>query len=135
MGLIARKHVEHIAHKQILDPRARMVLVYNVGKRLQKRAKVKNPRNDVMCKDKWNSLNSNFKKLIDYHKGTSNHTCFWDLKYQKNECYYLLHQYTRGYYEFIEVFQGEKNVNALLHTKDVNAEGDDMYKPSTLQET
>ncbi len=80
-------------------------------------------------------MNSNFKKLADYHKGTCNHTCFWDLKHEENECYHLPHQYTRQYYELIEDFQGEKNVNVPIHTRDVNAEGDDMYKPLTLQET
>lgn len=29
---------------------------------------MKNPRNGVMCKDKWKFLNSNFKKLVDYSK-------------------------------------------------------------------
>jgi len=84
-----------------------------------------------MCKDKWNSFNSNFKKIADNCEGTSNHTCFWDLKYEK-ECYHLPCQYTREYYELIEIFQGEKNVNVLLYTEDVNAKGDDIYKPPAL---
>lgn len=39
-----------------------------------------------MCKDKWNYLNFNLKKLVDYRKGTSNHSCFWNLKYEEKEC-------------------------------------------------
>jgi hypothetical protein len=104
-------------------------------KRVAKGIKVRNPRNDIMCKDKWNSMNSNFKKLVDYCKGMGNHTCFWDLKYEKKECYHLPCQYPREYYELIEVFQGENNVNVPLHTMDVNVEGNNMYKPLTLQET
>jgi hypothetical protein len=29
----------------------------------------------------------------------------------------------------IKVFQGEKNINIPLHIKDVNVEGDNIYKP------
>lgn len=56
-----------------------------------------------MCKDKWNSSNSNFKKLVDNRKGMGNHTCFWDFKYEE-ECYHLPCQYTKKYYELIEIF-------------------------------
>jgi len=41
--------------------------LHNIGTRfvekLQQRTKNKFPRNGTMCKDKWNSLNSNYKKI------------------------------------------------------------------------
>lgn len=43
------------------------------SKKLKKVTKNKFPKH-VMCKEKWNSLNFNFKKLIDYHSGIGNHT-------------------------------------------------------------
>jgi superoxide dismutase len=46
---------------------------------LQKATQSKFPKTGVMCKDKWNSLNFDFKKLSYYQKGTGNHTYFWDL--------------------------------------------------------
>jgi hypothetical protein len=33
------------------------------------------------------------------------------------------------YYELIKAFQGEKIVNTLLHTKDIHAKGEKVYKP------
>lgn len=32
-----------------------------------------------MCKDKWDELNLNYKKILDYCKGTSHHISFWEL--------------------------------------------------------
>jgi len=30
-------------------------------------------QNGTMCKGKWKFLNSNYKKIVEYHKGTGNH--------------------------------------------------------------
>jgi len=43
---------------------------------LQQITKSKFPKNITMYKDKWNSLHSNYKKIIDYHKGNDHHTYF-----------------------------------------------------------
>jgi hypothetical protein len=51
---------------------------------------------------------------------------------RRNVTIYL---HIRKYYELIEFFQGEKNVNVRLHIRDVNAEGNDIYKPPALHET
>ncbi len=48
-----------------------------------------------MCKDEWNAFNSNDKKLANYHKGTKNHTSFWELYFEKKERFHLLHQYNK----------------------------------------
>jgi hypothetical protein len=62
-----------------------------IVKELQKATQSKFPKTDVMCKDEWNSLNFDFKKLSYYHKGTSNHTYFWDLLFaDKNASIYLV---------------------------------------------
>jgi hypothetical protein len=37
------------------------------AKKLQKKTKIKILRNKTMCKNKWNVLNSNDKKLVEYH--------------------------------------------------------------------
>ncbi len=100
-----------------------------IAKELQKTIKMKNSKNNIMCQNKWNSLNFDFKKLANYHKGMGNHTCFQDLTYEKKEYFHLPRQYTQEYYKLIEVFQGEKNINIPLHTRDVNVKGDNIYKP------
>ncbi len=41
-----------------------------------------------MCKDKWNAFNSNYKKFVNYHKGTRNHTSFWELYFEKKKVPY-----------------------------------------------
>jgi hypothetical protein len=57
-----------------------------------------------MCKDKWNSLNFDYKKLIDYHKGIRNHTYFWDLSFDKKENFHLPCQFNKKLYELIKAF-------------------------------
>jgi hypothetical protein len=37
------------------------------------------PRNGIMCKDKWSVLNFDYKKFVNYHKGTKDHTSFLKL--------------------------------------------------------
>jgi len=65
MALIKCKYIEHVTQKQM-------------------------PRNGTMCKDKWNGINSDFKKLSDYHKGTEHHTLYWELSTDKCDNYHLL---------------------------------------------
>ncbi len=36
-----------------------------IVKELQKKMKNKFPKNEIMCKDKWNSLNSNYKITLE----------------------------------------------------------------------
>jgi hypothetical protein len=43
-----------------------------------------------MCEDKWNALNSDYKKIADYHKGIRNHTSFWELSSRNKEQFHLL---------------------------------------------
>jgi TRAP-type C4-dicarboxylate transport system substrate-binding protein len=80
---ISYNRVEQAPQKRFIDLCTRMVMFKQrwekLAKELQKRIKRKFPRNKTMCKDKWNAPNSNYKKLVDYHKGTRVHTCFWDL--------------------------------------------------------
>ncbi len=47
------------------------------------------PRNGTMCKDKWNGINLDFKKLSNYHKGTKHHTLYWELTTDKHDNYHL----------------------------------------------
>ncbi len=80
-----------------------------------------------MCKNKWNSLNSNYKKLIDYHKGIRNHTYFWDLSFNKKVNFHLPCQFNKKLQELIEAFQGEMSVTMPLHVRDVNVENDGLH--------
>jgi hypothetical protein len=43
---------------------------------LQATTNSKTPHNGKMCKDKWNCLNGNFKRIYDYHKGNGNNTSY-----------------------------------------------------------
>ncbi len=42
----------------------------------QKFIHAKIPLNGKMCKDKWNGLNSDYKRLSNYHKGIGHHMSF-----------------------------------------------------------
>jgi len=68
---------------------------------LEQKTQKKFARDGTMCKDKWNSLNSNNKKLIDYHKGIEIILTFgiYPLIY-----IYVPFQFNKKFYELIEAF-------------------------------
>jgi hypothetical protein len=84
-----------------------------IVKELQKATQSKFPKTGVMCKDKWNSLNFDFKKLSYYHKGTSNHTYFWEFLFADKERFHLPCQLNKKYYEAIEAFMGRRQAPLL----------------------
>jgi hypothetical protein len=58
-----------------------------------------------MCKDKWNGINLDFKKLFDYHKGTEHHTLYWELTTNECDNSHLPCSFNRKCYDAIEAFQ------------------------------
>jgi hypothetical protein len=91
------------------------------------------PRNKKMCKDKWNGLNYDYKKLLDYHKGIGHHNSFLDLFTKERNQQRLLRAFNKECYETIETFQGECIINALIHVQDLQAKGDANYVPQVLK--
>jgi cytochrome oxidase Cu insertion factor (SCO1/SenC/PrrC family) len=73
------KRLEHVAEKDTVDPRTHMVHLVQqwnkIGKELQKFIHMKVPTNETMCKDF--RVNFDYKKLVNYHKGTKHHASFW----------------------------------------------------------
>jgi hypothetical protein len=49
------------------------------------------PKNGNMYKDKWNGLNSDYNKLLDYHKATKNHIFFWEMTTKEHDKHNLPH--------------------------------------------
>jgi hypothetical protein len=47
-----------------------------IAKDLWKTTKNIFARNGIICQDNCNSLNFDFKKLVNYHKANHSHTCF-----------------------------------------------------------
>jgi hypothetical protein len=76
-----------------------------------------------MCKDKWNYINCEYKRIVDYHKGTGNNTSYLDLSLEKCNKFHLLKLFNGNYYNVIEVFQGERNIHVVMHVKDLLAKG------------
>ncbi len=89
LAFITYKHAKNSAQKELIDPKARMVFIVQcqdkITEKLQKDMKNKTSKSDIMCKDKWNSLNFNYKKLAYYHKRTCNRTNFYDLMFEEKE--------------------------------------------------
>lgn len=56
---------------------------------LQKMINMWMMQNGGMCKDKWNKLNLDYKKISNYHKGTSRNISFWDLTIDKLDKFHL----------------------------------------------
>jgi hypothetical protein len=38
-----------------------------------------------MCKDKWNGLNSNYKRISNFHLSIGHHIPLWDLTMEEHE--------------------------------------------------
>ncbi len=57
-----------------------------------------------MCKDKWNS---NYKNIINYHKGINHNISLWELVVDGYDKYHLLKQFKKEYYNTIKKFQVE----------------------------
>ncbi len=83
------------------------------------------PRINKMCKDKWNYIHGDYKRILDYHTSIGNNTSHWDLTFKEWDIFHLPKQYNENYYNAIEAFQGEKGINVPIHVKDLQAEGDE----------
>jgi hypothetical protein len=57
-----------------------------------------------MCKDKWNKINSNYKKFFYYHKGNRHHASFWELTANELNMYHYLDPSIKKYYDAIKAF-------------------------------
>lgn len=79
----------------------------------------KTPRINEMCKDKWNYINGNYKKIFDYHKGIGRNTSYWDLTMEKQNILHFSKHFNEDCYIAIDVLQGGKNINAPIHLKDM----------------
>ncbi len=71
---------------------------------LQKSIQSKMPRNRKMCKEKWNGLDYDYKKLLDYHRGIGHHNSFLDLFTKKRNQQHFLQAFNKECYETIETF-------------------------------
>lgn len=85
------------------------------------------PQNSKTCKDKWNGLHSNYKKIAYYHKGIDHNTSYWELVVDECDKFHLPRQFGCEFYEAIDMFQGKKNVNKPIHVKDLQASGNVNY--------
>jgi hypothetical protein len=77
------------------------------------------PRNGKMCKDKWNVLNFDYKKLVHYHKRIRHLPPLWDLTMEEWEKYHLLCHFNKKSSETINAFQGKIIINTLIHVQDL----------------
>ncbi len=79
------------------------------------------------AKDKWNCINGDYKRMFDYHKGTSHNTSWWDLSSKEPNKFHFLKQFNEKCYKVIQAFQRERNINVAIHVRDLNAQGDGIY--------
>jgi hypothetical protein len=57
----------------------------NIFEELQAITSSKTICNGKMCKGKWNFLNDNYKKILDYHEGTSHNPSYWEMNLKEKE--------------------------------------------------
>jgi hypothetical protein len=80
MTLISFKHYEHIALKQVIDPQTNMIFTTQWRNKLLKdlysMTHFKIPWIGKQCKDKWNCVNGDYKKIYDYDKSTRNNISY-----------------------------------------------------------
>jgi hypothetical protein len=78
-----------------------------------------------MCKENWNELNFNYKKLLDYQKGIGHHVH----NYGKWLCKsvtsaIILTNWTKNTTKIIKTFKGEIIINAPIHMRELQTKGD-----------
>jgi len=81
----------------------------------------------VVIKDKWNGLNSDYKKFLNYHKGAKYHTSFWKLTINEHDECHLPWSFNNDNYDVSEAFQKEYIINVPLHLKDLQIQDDRNY--------
>jgi hypothetical protein len=93
MALIKCKHIEHVVQKELIDLRMHMaptIVWWNkIAKEFLKLIHNRILRNEKICKDKWNRINSNYKNFFYYHKGNKHHASFWELIANEFNMYHL----------------------------------------------
>jgi hypothetical protein len=101
MALIKCKHIEHVAQKELIDLRMHMIptiMWWNkIAKELLKLIHNKIIRNEKMCKDKWNRINSNYKNFFYYDKSNRRHASFWELTANELNRYGLSQSFNKKY--------------------------------------
>jgi hypothetical protein len=80
MALISCKHKEQIALKQVIDPCTNMIITIQqwnkLSNNLQAITHSKIPRIGKMCKNKWNYIHGDYKRISDYHTSIGNNTSY-----------------------------------------------------------
>jgi hypothetical protein len=71
--------------------------------------------NNKRCKDKWNCLNNDYKKIVNYHKGTYHNTSNWEMSVENNKMFHLSMLFNEECYNAIKFFQGKRNVNTSMY--------------------
>ncbi len=56
---------------------------------------MKAPRNNKMCKGKWNYINEDYKRILYYHKGTRHNASHWNLIIEECDRFHLPKHTTR----------------------------------------
>lgn len=85
-----------------------------------------------MCKDKWNKINSNYKKFFYYHKGNRHHASFWELTANELDMYHYLDPSIKNIMMQSKHFRGGVHVNTPMHMKNLQIEGDVNHKTTIL---
>jgi hypothetical protein len=98
---------------------------------LQAQTKSKLLENGKMCKDKWNSIHDDYKKISNYQKDTRNNTSYWDLLAKNQHQHHLPWQFNEDCYNAFKTLQGERNVNAPLPCEKLVAIGNGMYSQTS----
>ncbi len=88
--------------------------------------------NKIICKDKYNSLNFDYKKVLDYQVGTNHHTSLWVLFIKNCNQHHFLRQLE--FYNAIQPFQKKETINTLGYVIDGQAKGNAIYMPPSAHD-
>ncbi len=59
--------------------------------------------NNKRSKDKWNCLNNDYKKIVNYHKCIDYNTSYWEMSVEKNKIFHLPMLFNEECYNAIKV--------------------------------
>ncbi len=79
--------------KHLIDPQSHMFHATQKWEKIDEELRISHNKkffhNGKMCKNQWNGLNSNYKRVSNFHLSIGHHTPLWDLVMEKHEKHHL----------------------------------------------
>jgi hypothetical protein len=88
-------------------------------------------KNDLACKDKWNAIIGELKKIHDYNARTRKNEDHWNMNAQNKTTFNLLQSFGRGMFKMIQEFLMNRPIFEPPHMRD-SMDKREIFNPTNL---